>query len=173
MIKVKHCAATLKVWAEHRGCHLCLSLQQRTLPLNVGLVCGFWCQHHFIRWISCWGVPTGMQFSAGRSPFLTHWQIWSSLLASEQKHGVTVAETRPRLALLLTLVWLHSCEDDPHHDRKAVDVGLLGGGRVYAIQVLGRHVAQGASPSPPGWLPFLAPSAGLLLCEFAPKLRYG
>lgn len=65
--------------------------EQSAVPLNVGRSCGCWCQHHFIRWVSCWGVPSGMQSSAGRSPFLTHWQIWSSLLASEQKQNVTVA----------------------------------------------------------------------------------
>lgn len=76
------------------SCWTSTGTQQSTLPLNVGRSCGFWCQHHFIRWISCRGVPAGMQSSAGRSPFLTHWQIWSSLLASEQKHDVTVAVTK-------------------------------------------------------------------------------
>lgn len=149
--------------------------QQGTVPLNVGRSCGFWCQHHFIRWISCWGVPAGMQSSAGRSPFLTHWQMWSSLLASEQKCDVTMAVTKMKdsSSFQLTCVRLHPCEDDPHHDREAVDVGLLSGGRVYALQVLRCHVAQSASRPHPGWLPFTAPPARLLLCEFAPTLRYG
>lgn len=80
---------------------------------------------------------------------------------------------RTRSAFQLTCVGLHPCEDHPHHDPEAVDVGLLRGGRVDALQVLGGHVAQGAGPSRPDWLPFMAPPARLLLCEFAPALRYG
>lgn len=44
---------------------------------------------------------------------------------------------------------------------------------MYALQVLRCHVAQGAGSSLPGRLPTVTLPARLLLCEFAPSLRYG
>lgn len=148
------------------------------VPLKVGRHCGSCCQDHFIRRISCPGASFGMRSSAGRSPFLTHWQIWSSLLASEHRHAVTAAaawwwKARRRSAFQLTGIRLHPHQDDPQHDGEAVDVGLLRGGGVYALQVLRCHVAQGAGTSLPGRLPTVTLPARLLLCEFAPSLRYG
>lgn len=61
---------------------------QKNAPLNVGRISGFWSQHHFISWIISEGVFPGIRSSAGRSPFLTHWHIWSSLLASEHRHNI-------------------------------------------------------------------------------------
>lgn len=73
----------------------------------------------------------------------------------------------------LTCVWLFSCEDDPHHNGKAVHIGLFSRHCVYTLQVLGGHVAQRAGSPHHSWLPLATLPPRLLLGEFAPGLADG
>lgn len=163
-------------------------------PLNVGRCSGSEFQLHFIKWIISGGVSSGRLSSAGRSPFRTHWQIWSSLLASEQRNkkhfGLPAAccSLKTMLSVLRvckgvsfitrlnfkpTCIWLLLRENDPNHNGEAVNIRFLSGDGVDAVQVLWSHVAQCAGSSGAGGSPLLAPSAGLLLREPAPRLAGG
>lgn len=81
---------------------------KKSTPLNVGRRSGLWSQHFFINWIISEGVSSGIRSSFGRSPFLTHWHIWSSLLASDHRNDTYFGCLEAGLILkqCLTFLWI-------------------------------------------------------------------
>lgn len=99
-------------------------------PLNVGRWTGLWLQHRFINWIISTGTSSGIRSTAGRSPFRTHWHIWSSLLASEYTYDVDYGCLEVAFILKRNLIsimaktwlvtWTWDCRRIPTHFRMAL-----------------------------------------------------